>query len=87
MIVRLSGEGNTVKQVQLAAAVAHRLNVQKFAKSSEEQRVKDALFHSVKQFYEDINDKHSGRYSNQNRAALMTVNSIVEGPIYVEAIP
>ena len=35
-----------------------RMQVQKYAKVREEDKVKEALYHSVKGFYEDLQDKH-----------------------------
>ena len=85
MIIQLAGEDNTRKQVQLAVAVAHRLNVQKITEDAEAREVQLGLFYSIKEFYEDIQDKNPGRFVNLDRAAHMTTNAIVghqayEGP-------
>ena len=76
---------DTKKQVTLAAAVASRLQVIKYSEMQEEEKVKEALLCSIREFYEDLNDRHNGRYTNMDRAAFQAVTSVIahqagEGP-------
>ena len=69
---------DTLKQVQLAVALAERLALKAHNhRSTKDERTRHAIIESLQLFYSTIRDRYEGRFPNQVRDAYHTVSMAI----------